>query len=261
MVVNTGVVNLYDKPAFTAPVVTQAILGESINVLDQQGKWFLAEQWDGYQGWIYYFYLVKSPGYLEGRATLTLHQPVVTVRAGQDRQAPGIRDAVYGVTLPVLTNRGPWHAVELPDKLRGWILQEGAAPTGTIREQLVQVAKQFLGTPYLWGGKTAHGFDCSGLVQTVYKAAGVDLPRDAHQQARFADLPDIKIESARPGDLFYFSEDDSITHVAMSLGGAEFVHSSGWVRIESLDSASSNYNHLLGSIFANCKDMSRLIDG
>ena len=112
----------------------------------------------------------------------------------------------------------------------------------------------------MWGGKSVRGFDCSGFVQTVYKGLGVDLPRDAHLQHRFEDLPDTSPGLAKAGDLFFFAEGgDDISHVAMSIGGAQYMHASGWVKIESLQADHENFNHLLKGIYTGAKDMSRLI--
>ncbi len=113
----------------------------------------------------------------------------------------------------------------------------------------------------MWGGKSVRGFDCSGLVQTIYKGIGIDLPRDAHLQYRFADLPGTSPELAALGDLFFFSDGgEGITHVAMSTGGEQFIHASGWVQVESINAAEEKFNHLLKGIYSGAKDMSRLID-
>lgn len=261
MVINVGVVNVYRDPSFQSEVVTQAILGEKPETLDQQGKWFRIKQWDGYEGWVYHFNLVKNPDFLDGIERVRVNVPMTRIREKPLITAMPIRDAVFGVELPSLSCEDSWIEVELPDGFTGWLQDEPLHLNGTKREQLVQIASSFLGTPYLWGGKTPKGFDCSGFMQTCFKATGIALPRDARQQYRFMDLPSISMEKAKPGDLFFFSEvEDQISHVTMSLGGAEFIHSSGWVKVESLDAESSKYNHQLRKIFTAAKDITRLID-
>jgi cell wall-associated NlpC family hydrolase len=132
---------------------------------------------------------------------------------------------------------------------------------GSKRDQLVQLATRFRGTPYQWGGKTPKGFDCSGFIQTCFKAVGVSMPRDAHLQHRFEDLPPIEPGRAKLGDLFFFSETkERITHVAMSLGGSEIIHASGWVKVESLDAGSTCYNRQLHDIFSTGKDVTKLLE-
>jgi len=262
MVVNTGVANIYRETAFQSEMVTQAILGETPEVLDQRGKWFLIRQWDGYQGWVYYFYLTRNPEYLTLGELARVSALTIQIREHPARAAAPIRDAVFGTELPVLSRDGAWIQVSLPDGPSGWLRDRPLELNGTVRERLVQIARRFLGVPYLWGGKTPRGFDCSGLVQTCFKAVGATLPRDAHLQHQFRDLPDITIADARPGDLFFFSESDQrVTHVTMSLGGGDFIHASGWVKIESLDENSPRYNHQLRSIFTAGKDVTGLLDG
>jgi hypothetical protein len=260
MVVNTGVANVYADASFRSELVTQAILGEMPEIVDQQGKWFQIRQWDGYEGWMYHFYLVKNPDYYHGKECIRVHAPVAQIRVEPTITAGSLRDAVFGVELPVLSKKDSWIEVELPDGQTGWFQDEPLELKGTARERLVQVASTFRGTPYHWGGKTPKGFDCSGFVQTCFKAIGITFPRDAYLQHRFADLPAVTTEEAKPGDLFFFSEhDERITHVAMSLGGPKIIHSSGWVKIESLDASSPDHNRQLRDILSTGRDISKLL--
>lgn len=94
---------------------------------------------------------------------------------------------------------------------------------------------QFMGTPYLWGGKSTFGTDCSGFVQTVFKIAGINLPRDAYQQVNVG-IPVHFISESEPGDLAFFSNDlGKVTHVGIYLGANIIVHASGWVREDHID--------------------------
>jgi SH3-like domain-containing protein len=261
MVVNTGVANVYGGPSFKSEVVSQTILGERPEIIDQQGKWFRIKQWDGYEGWVYHFYLIKNPHYLDGKKRISVNMPVIQIREQPMITAPSLRDAVFGVELPALSHKDSWVEVELPDGITGWLMDEPLRLKGTKREQLVQVATHFRGTPYQWGGKTPKGFDCSGFIQTCFKAIGISMPRDAHLQCSFEDLPPIEPGNAKPGDLFFFSETkERITHVAMSLGGSEIIHASGWVKVESLDAGSTYYNRQLHDIFSSGKDVTKLLE-
>ncbi|UCH10443.1 MAG: C40 family peptidase [Fidelibacterota bacterium] len=262
LVVNTGVANIYSEDTFHSEVVTQAILGEMPEVLDQRGKWFLVRQWDDYQGWLYHFYMFKNPEYEAQREWIRVNALTTYIREEPAETAATIRDAVFGSELPMISQDGAWLEVLLPDGSSGWLHDEPQETAGPPREQLVSIAKRFLGAPYMWGGKTPKGFDCSGFIQTCFKAIGVILPRDARLQHTFRDLPPVDIAEAQPGDLFFFSErEQRITHVALCIGGGEFIHSSGWVRIESLQDGSPRYNHLLRSIFITAKDVTELLDG
>ena len=147
MVINAGVANLYRQPAFASEVVSQAFLGECPEVIDQEGKWYKIRQWDGYEGWVYYFYLAKSPGYLGAGEALTVRTPVAGIRTEPEEGAPTLRDAVFTSRLKVMAQSGGWNRVALPDGAEGWIADQPAEFSGTRREQLVAIGMQFLGAP------------------------------------------------------------------------------------------------------------------
>lgn len=102
-------------------------------------------------------------------------------------------------------------------------------------KQITDLAQTFLNAPYLWGGKSTFGLDCSGLTQTVFKMNGIQLLRDASQQATQGELLNF-LEEAQPGDLAFFdNEEGDIIHVGIILSSNEIIHASGRVRIDRLD--------------------------
>jgi gamma-D-glutamyl-L-lysine dipeptidyl-peptidase len=147
--------------------------------------------------------------------------------------------------------------VEYPDGRTGFIAKEEAqvfeawlAGAEDTPERIVATAKRFLGVPYLWGGTSSKGMDCSGFTKTVYYLNGVLLPRDADQQAAVGDSVDVPAGhmDLKPGDLLFFGsharegKPERVTHVAISLGGRRFIHSSADVHVNSLDPADSDYS-------------------
>jgi hypothetical protein len=147
-----------------------------------------------------------------------------------------VSQRVHGHVVTVLESRGDWRRVRGNDQYEGWIHHGYLEPAGdaalatlwpavewTFRATLIDSARHaFAGTPYVWGGITPWGADCSGFVQTVFAAHGIQLPRDASQQAGVG----AEADGRGPGDLLFFSERDDgrITHVALALGASEFAH-------------------------------------
>jgi gamma-D-glutamyl-L-lysine dipeptidyl-peptidase len=137
----------------------------------------------------------------------------------------------------------------LYDDYEGWVANNQVTPRETSPEEgagvgtapfeaagIKEKALKFLDTPYLWGGKTACGIDCSGFSQQVFKQFGIKLPRDSYQQAEAGEVVGFLVE-ARCGDLAFFdNEEGRITHVGIMLSNDQIIHSSGKVRIDKIDS-------------------------
>jgi cell wall-associated NlpC family hydrolase len=161
----------------------------------------------------------------------------IEVRAGGPILAP------MGSCLKVESAGRRTHSIVLPD---GRIGRIAAAALRTLSDVaggsmgLRAILKEVLGVPYLWGGRSTFGFDCSGLVQFVFETLGTRLPRDSKDQAERGRLiGDLK--QLRPLDLIFFGSAAGVDHVAVHLGGLEMVHSSGYVRVESLARTSRGF--------------------
>jgi len=111
-------------------------------------------------------------------------------------------------------------------------------------QNLISKAKEFLDTPYLWGGKSKLGFDCSGFIQTVFKSFGINFPRDSYEQMDFKDLIEIEYSEIEIGDLLFFADNKNVNHVAICIGNEEIIHSSGCVKIEKLEDNKELYKKL-----------------
>ena len=167
-IVNATVVNIYSDPDFKSAVVTQGLLGESCVIMDSKGDWFNVNQWDGYSGWIH-----KNQGILTNKpydANLTVFEMdgIVTNKSGKTV----IRDIIFGNLLSGKPMNDGFN-VTLPDGEKGWTnTLLGRMTEQPTRKSIIRLARSFMGVPYLWGGKSPHGFDCSGYIQTIYKIHG-----------------------------------------------------------------------------------------
>jgi cell wall-associated NlpC family hydrolase len=175
----------------------------------------------------------------------------------------------FGIALPAIEMQRGWAAICLPHDRVWWVkesdlllITDRPRPNAAGIAFTLDLVKPFVGTPYLWGGRSPYGYDCSGLAQTFWGFMGVPIPRDADQQFRAGKIVKGK---PRPGDLLFFGGDDSdlvdarhqrITHVAISLGGDDLIHANGgsWnIAYNSLDPASPIYRADLHKSFAGAR--------
>ncbi|MFQ6611983.1 MAG: NlpC/P60 family protein [Fidelibacterota bacterium] len=244
--VNISVANVYRDPDYNSPVVTQALLGESCACLELQDQWIRIRQWDEYEGWIHSLSGVSSNETYATDCTFDQLWGALFLNPGLTRHH---RDLSFGAVVKGERLNGRWY-ITLPDGTHGWARVKFRR---TIREPLrtnvIKLARYFLGSPYCWGGKTPRGFDCSGLVQTVFKAVGVSLPRDARDQSEFFTEARISFNAIQAGDLHFFGRDGIVTHVGIATGPGTLIHSRGWVQEESLEEDQPNFNPHLKAIY------------
>jgi cell wall-associated NlpC family hydrolase len=215
-------------------MVSQLLFGEYVKILVKQEKWLYVENiTDGYTGWadIRMINPVTDSTFLKSRhqkADRLLHpyNIIYNTKINQSKLLPG-GSIIYDLSGDEFSADGEiWSLIE-PDSL---------AVGRFDVHRILETAIQYLNAPYLWGGKSVLGIDCSGLVQVVYGIGGYLLPRDASQQVLQGELVDFLSESM-PGDLAFFgSEEGSITHVGILVDNASIIHASGWVKIENIDS-------------------------
>jgi SH3-like domain-containing protein len=228
--------------------ITQMILGESADVLEQRGtSWTRVRlHTDGYIGWISTNQIVRCSenevrAWQKGRRVQS-RQVVATLRSAPSPSSDPVREFVCPAVLPVKSRKRNWISLRLPDGTMGWLRASECIPFQPGRASasaLLRTARRFLGISYLWGGRSAKGLDCSGFTQMVFGLHGIELPRDASLQFTCGDALLTSPTEWVAGDLVFFSLDGrKITHVGIALGMDQgYIHASGYVKINSFDRA------------------------
>ena len=239
--VRTPVANLYGSHSFMSDQVTQALMGETVQILDSHKSWLKVRQWDGYESWINGFYLMDSREDSLEKYFFDRHTSQLICDDGTEIYLP------FGVELPFVQKDQKRLTVTLPWGIRGELVLPPKNNFESKVQKLIVNARKFNGVQYQWGGISTFGCDCSGFVQSVFKSVGIKLSRDSYQQ--FDENRRIDMNDARKGDLLFFAENDKIDHVAISLGESKIIHCSGFVKEESLKSTDSDYNVKLNTKF------------
>lgn len=225
---NVAAAPVRKEPNHRSEMVNQLLFGETMQVLEKKDEWFrIRTLYDDYEGWLTH-HLVE-----EIDRTIAL-QPLeyVAISMLNMIQTP---DGLMNVTMG--SHLTGYH----PNKKYLW--REDFEYTGSVKNlkgvfngaSIERFAREWLNAPYLWGGKTIMGVDCSGFVQTVYKIFGIKLKRDAWQQAEQGNA--VKnLSKAKEGDLaFFHNENGRLVHVGIILEGNRIAHASGKVRIDTID--------------------------
>ena len=210
---NISAIALRKEDRHSSEMVSQLLYNETYTVLDKTQEWLLVQTYfDHYEGWI------QAKQFCEiGEEALFAAKNGTTYLT--NKPLTGFEGKLLSLGTPLFSPHPD--AVEMPSTFQPGLLVENA--------------KKLLNVPYLWGGRTAMGIDCSGMVQVCARLAGFLLPRDASQQMECGEWVYF-LQETRPGDLAFFGEDGGpITHVGIVIGDEQIIHASGQVRIDFLD--------------------------
>lgn len=229
-----SVADLFREPRRGVELVSQAVLGTLVSILEERDGWYRVQTPDTYLGWTESTSVRVLAQGEAGYATAGEIAEVCSLLAflyaepSVSARAPTLQVTI-GTRLELACQDGGWLRVRLPARAGEngsvhWVqkgdvsITEASAPRplGSLQD-LVHTARRFLGLPYLWGGCTPLGIDCSGFVQLVYHLHGVQLLRDSHIQYTQPDLVHVERNELRTGDLVFFGR-ERITHVGMVLG-------------------------------------------
>lgn len=253
-----SLVPLRANPSDASEMISQLLFGEHYAVFEKSAdqKWLKIQMaYDGYEGWVdakqhseisdQYYSQISNSEY-----------KICTDFTSQILFGRNVIHITMGAVLPILNN--PLFSD-----------QEKLAFNGEAKslhqkwnvDQIISQAKKYLNSPYLWGGRSPFGIDCSGFTQVVFKIAGYKLPRDSKDQ--IAKGKEVKFEETMPGDLAFFTnKEGKMNHVGMVLSKEEVIHASGRVRIDKLDaqgiisSEQNSYSHNLFKIKRILRDYS-----
>ncbi len=236
------------SPSHQSEMVTQLLFGEQYTVLEEINEWIkIVNKYDDYEGWIHRNQFINSDKAYE-EANHCFSTEIFSY---------AVTDYIEKIIIPA--------AGLLPLNSEGQIQIAGKTYNSDTqffnpekqkyrKEDIVKNVKVFLGSPYLWGGKTYMGIDCSGLVQNSFRMSGIFLPRDSGEQAMMGETVNL-IHEAEAGDIAFFdNEEGMITHTGIIIENQQIIHSSGYVKIDFLDQQgifnkpTQKYTHKLRTI-------------
>lgn len=229
-----GVIPVRREPDDRSEMVTQLLFGELLEINEHQGNWLrIRNAHDGYIGWIdeKQVYLIDNSVFhrlrqLPVAISNELIFPVNCENSGSSLFIP-MGSRLY------LTDEGSFSVGEFRFSFAG---RTSHFPFKSDYQTIIGNAMKLLNTPYLWGGRTLAGIDCSGFVQLVFALSGIELPRDASQQVQYPGLSLSFISEAQPGDVAFFDNaEGTVIHTGILDGEGQIIHASGRVRIDPVD--------------------------
>lgn len=235
-VVVQPVANMHSEPRADSDVVSQAIHGHNVGVLESKNGWAHVRTADDYIGWMaqgaFRSLAPEERDYASSGKAAQVESLFANLYAEPDvtRRAP-LLTVPFESWLEVISEPEEedrrWIEVRLPDGRAAWIHRGDVAvdPRPLDAAEVVALARRFVGLPYLWGGTSTFGYDCSGFTQMLCRRRGVSIPRDSGPQSRWEGAVPVDRSSLKPSDLLFFGEvEDRVTHTGMYLGGGEFIH-------------------------------------
>jgi len=238
-IVKSSIAPLYLNPSFKSELVSQALIWEYLIILEIKNNWFKVKQWDEYISWIHNSYVSNVDVYKNNN--LNNHNKWYYLTKSILKNNILLS---FGSCLPVISdNKDGNYQILLPNLSKIKLNKKNLMSCNNTlsMKEILKYAKNLIGVPYLWGGKSSFGYDCSGFIQSLFRLKGIKFPRDCSEQIN-SHLIEMKISNKFVlGDLIFFMENDTPTHVGMYINNNKFIHASGEVRINSIDKKNKYY--------------------
>lgn len=276
-----SVANLRTQPGHNQEMATQILLGTLVDILQQKNGEYRVRTPEGYIAWVPTTSIApmdhKHMQSYKASKKIIFTQEFGKSFSAANTQSQRVSDLVYGNILSLIDSSQAFYQVAYADGREAYIAKDQACPLENwlysrklTAENLIQSGKSMLGLPYLWGGTSVKGVDCSGFTKTAFFMNGYIIPRDASQQVLAGDPvaildesgeldEDLALKNLKPADLLFFagaknkSPNPRVTHVALYIGNGQFIQSAGRVRINSLLQQAENYDALQASTIVAAK--------
>ena len=262
-IARNSVINIRSKPKHAAELGTQGLLGMPLRILDKKGDFYRVQTPDKYISWVDKGGITRMNK--DNFDNWNQHKKIIFIKnfgyvyADKNENSNIVSDITLGGVLKYKSLGSKFYEVEYPDNRVGFIKKEEALPYSTwlkslnpSKEKVERIAKKMDGFPYLWGGTSSKGMDCSGFTKMVYLMNGFVIPRDASQQINAGRIVDknLDFKNLEKGDLMFFGrkatpeKKQRVVHVGLWLGNdkMEFIHASGNVHVSSMSKDELNYD-------------------
>lgn len=255
--INVSVANLRSEARHSAELATQALLGTPVRILKESRGWYLVQTPDEYIAWTesVSMVLMDKEDITDWKNTEKVIY-LETFGFSMNENGQHVSDLVSGNVLTMEKETLENWYVGYPDgrqasiaknkamRFKPWLNELKMSDSSIVAKSL-----EMMGIPYLWGGTSSKGFDCSGFTKTIYFLHGLVLPRDASQQVHVGNLADTErnFSKLQVGDLLFFGTknhdgSERVSHVGIWLGNNQYIHSSGYVHLSSVDSLKDNFD-------------------
>jgi hypothetical protein len=259
--VEVSVCNIRYSPKHSGELASQALMGTPLRILEKENNgWLLIQTPDQYIAWVdrgaISMMNKEAIDHWKAVPKVVYTHAYGSAYTEPELESTPVSDLVAGCIMELIAETGNFYEVLFADNRKGFvpkkearIYHEWLTSLTASQESIIKTSKRFMGVPYLWGGTSFKGVDCSGFTKTVFFLNGIILPRDASQQVMIGETVDNSGHwgNLKPGDLLFFGEkredgSERVVHVAMWLGDGEFIHASDKVRVGSMISSAPNYD-------------------